>query len=458
MKTVQHRSRLLLLVCGLLAVAWGYAPHATAAEKTPEEVAVEEVPADPEEEPAKEEEIKPTHRELGTILVETEAEAGSLRTFCLDADGNLLVARGGDRVVYARGENGMMEVKKIVDPAEIRVIDPEGKRIATWSLEVTPQAINVAEDGAVFVGGEGRLAKLDKSGKVLKTADAPNAAELGPPPEAPGDESEEEKQLSEEEQKAKQAKIAALSERLSAVRDTLQEAARARVAAKDDEEALAAANEKFNTAYNEYIAVQLELRELTVDPHVLAMQQWAAALRRRAITGIAVTGSDVFVACPAVKGYGYDIWRTDLDFGGAKRIVTGLRGCCGQMDIQAHDGELFVAENARGQVVRYDRDGNQLAAWGKKDRSDPKCFGSCCNPMNIRFGPGGEVYTSEASVGCVKRFTADGEFVGLVGSVELIPGCKHVAIGVSNDGGRVYVLDITRSHIAVLGQQETAKE
>ncbi|MFH1920714.1 MAG: hypothetical protein ABIP48_12600, partial [Planctomycetota bacterium] len=204
---------------------------------TTEEAALADAPAECEkEEPAAEEEIKPTHQEIGTILVETEAEAGSLRTFCLNADGNLLVACGGDRVAYVQDENGRMEVKRLVDPAEIRLIDPDGKQIATWSPEVTPQAINVAEDGAVFVGGEGRLAKLDKSGKVLTTADAPNVAELGPMPEAPGDESEEEKKASEEEQKAKQAKIVALSERLNAVRDTLQEAAREKAAAKDDEE------------------------------------------------------------------------------------------------------------------------------------------------------------------------------------------------------------------------------
>ncbi|MFH1264495.1 MAG: hypothetical protein ABIK89_02120, partial [Planctomycetota bacterium] len=236
MKTEQDRSRLLLLLaCGVLAVAWGYAPQASAAEETAEEAveeAVEEtteeaaagdVPAESEEEEQEKEEIQPTHQELGTILVETEVEAGSLRTFCLNADGNLLVACGGDRVAYVQDENGRMEVKRLVDPAEIRLIDPDGKQIATWSPEVTPQAINVAEDGAVFVGGEGRLAKLDKSGKVLTTADAPNVAELGPMPEAPGDESEEEKKASEEEQKAKQAKIVALSERLNAVKDTLQE-------------------------------------------------------------------------------------------------------------------------------------------------------------------------------------------------------------------------------------------
>ena len=79
MRTEQDRSRLVLIVaCGLLAVAWGYPPQASAAEEPPKEAAVEEVPADSEEEEAEEEEIHPTHQELGTILVETEAEAGSL--------------------------------------------------------------------------------------------------------------------------------------------------------------------------------------------------------------------------------------------------------------------------------------------------------------------------------------------------------------------------------------------
>ena len=69
---------------------------------------------------------------------------------------------------------------------------------------------------------------------------------------------------------------------------------------------------------------------------------------------------------------------------------------------------------------------------------------------HIRFDSEGYVYTSEASVGSIKRYTPDGKFLGMVGSAKIIPGCKHVAIDVSEDGERVFVLDITRSQIVVL--------
>ena len=38
----------------------------------------------------------------------------------------------------------------------------------------------------------------------------------------------------------------------------------------------------------------------------------------------------------------------------------------------------------------------------------------------------------------------------LVGQVELVPGCKKVAISVSPKGDQVYMLDITRGHIVVM--------
>jgi hypothetical protein len=46
--------------------------------------------------------------------------------------------------------------------------------------------------------------------------------------------------------------------------------------------------------------------------------------------------------------------------------------------------------------------------------------------------------------------------LGLVGSVDIVPGCKNVAIAVSQDGGRVYMLDITRSHIVVMSAKPAA--
>ena len=70
--------------------------------------------------------------------------------------------------------------------------------------------------------------------------------------------------------------------------------------------------------------------------------------------------------------------------------------------------------------------------------------------MNLRLGSAGTIYTSEATLGRIKRFTAEGEFLGVVGVAEIVPGCKHVAIGVTSDGGRVHLLDITCNQIIVL--------
>ena len=50
-----------------------------------------------------------------------------------------------------------------------------------------------------------------------------------------------------------------------------------------------------------------------------------------------------------------------MDFSEPKRIVDGLSGCCGQMDIQCCGDDFVVAENSRKRVVRYDSDGKQVS-------------------------------------------------------------------------------------------------
>ena len=93
----------------------------------------------------------------------------------------------------------------------------------------------------------------------------------------------------------------------------------------------------------------------------------------------------MFATGPASKGYGYRVWRTDLNFQNAVAIVDGLSGCCGQMDIQCCGDEVVVAENSRHRVVRYDADGKTIASFGKRSRDGAgECFGGCCNPMNTR--------------------------------------------------------------------------
>ena len=137
----------------------------------------------------------------------------------------------------------------------------------------------------------------------------------------------------------------------------------------------------------------------------------------------------------------------DNQFENPERIVTGLSGCCGQMDVKVNDDGVFVAENGRHRVSRYGLDGKLITTWGKGARTGLEGFGSCCNPMNVTFGQAGVVYTSEDDTGRIKRYSPDGKLLGLVGAVDLVPGCKNVSIAVTSDESRVYMLDITRGHI-----------
>jgi hypothetical protein len=200
-----------------------------------------------------------------------------------------------------------------------------------------------------------------------------------------------------------------------------------------------------------YREAYLRLRELSADPLQAAIRQRSAALRRRHISGIAVNEKDVFICCLPPKGYGFQVWRSDQNLEKFTMIIPSLRGCCGNLDIQAHGDKLYAAENGRKKVVVFDRDGEKLTMWGASGRGGlGENFGGCCNPMNIRFDHEGNVLTSESTVGVVKRFTPEGKFLGRVGRVEVIPGCKHVAIGVADNGQKVYMLDITRSHIVLM--------
>jgi len=121
------------------------------------------------------------------------------------------------------------------------------------------------------------------------------------------------------------------------------------------------------------------------------------------------------------------------------------------MNISAVGDKLVIPENARFKVHVHDAEGNRLESWGEDERANARSgFGSCCNPMNVAFDAAGNVLTSEASVGAIKRFTLDGKFIDLVAQSKIVPGCKHTPIGMSPDGSKAYILDITRRNIIVM--------
>jgi hypothetical protein len=183
------------------------------------------------------------------------------------------------------------------------------------------------------------------------------------------------------------------------------------------------------------------------DPEASVRQLIADQMR---IASISASRNEVFFACSSSTGSGFDVWRTDYRFEEGTKIGESLRGCCGQMDVQANDNGIYVAENTRHRVRGFSREGRQVLEFGSRERDQPESFSGCCNPMNVAFGDDGSVYTAESGIGRIKRFSAEGSFIELVGQVELVPGCKKVAISISPKGDQVYMLDITRGHIVVM--------
>ncbi len=406
---------------------------------------------------------KTTHRQVATIQIGGEESRLRIVSFCLGPRGRLLTA---------------CQSTSEADKGLVRVLSPDGKRLADWELDFPPQAINVMPDGGVLVGGAGSLAILSDEGEVLRTADSPALVAMLPALEdfLPGGEESAEAQARQMEEYVETLKkqldsnvtlmLGDLDKSIQSARDkgdtervkTLEEQ-KARTQAmfresmkrrlKQFEERLGALKKESEAQRRMSPAKQRRAAQEALEK--------ARDTRRRAsrVSGVAATDRDVFVACYSRRGFA--VYRLSHELADGEKIVTRLRGCCGQMDIQAHGGDLYVAENGRFRVVRYDRDGKELDSWGKRSRTAEDGFGSCCNPMNIRFDPGGKILTSEASVGAIKRFDLDGSYLGTVARSKIVPGCKHVAIDISDDGRRLYMLDITRSQIVVMERKGSAK-
>ena len=292
--------------------------------------------------------ISPTHKEVEPIGLTPEIKFGNLTTFCMDREGNLLACDSKAN--------------------EIRKISPAGKTLARWKFNFAPNAIHACPDGTIYVAGQGKVAKLDKTGKVLKTVETDGSNFPAGRP-----------------------------------------------------------------------------------------------------SGITATKRDVFVCI----GSGWSlrsrssIVRFDRDLGQPTIIAEDLRGCCQRLDTIAKDGVLYVAENARYRVLKCDRNGKILSKWGNRDRRNIEGFGSCCNPMNLCFGPKGELYTAESGLGRIKRYSTDGEFLGLVGYVgverfnragRLAASCSNITVAVNKDVSRIYVLDFKNNLIRVMERANTSSD
>jgi hypothetical protein len=317
---------------------------------------------------------KPKCDEVGLIQVGDTKTPGALKNFCLNPDGNILACFAP--VTKAGADDSKAQ-------PGIRVYSPQGELMMTLPLEIKPAAICAAKDGAIYVAGDGKVLKLDATGKVLASAASPVANE----PVSISKETEE----------------------------MLKQSGR-----------------------------PLEQEK----PRMLSSLE-----RRRAdVTGLAVTDQDVFMAVPAPNDFTFRVYRFDRALANPKLVVEKLRGCCGQMDIQSHNGNLWIPHNARHAVECRDREGEQLQKFGKAGKVKASDFGGCCEPKNMRVLPNGEILAAESGPPtCIKRFSADGKFIEVVALLKSKGDCVRVTVEQSPDGSRFYMLDTARDAIRVFG-------
>lgn len=423
-----------------------------------------------------------THRQVSLLKVNTEGlPERPLKTFCLAEDGRVIAACGD-------GKSG-----------DVRLFNPSGDLDSSWGLPFGPEAINLGSDGNLYVAGAGKLARFTLDGELINQAEAPHAAAIR------GDRDSVRKQVIKSHERQREwmqesvddyeDQIEDLDEQIEAAEEKAKAAEAGEGsddgAVKDQADAdegkvrrprsiAAALGDLFGGGrksvgeakdpaalqrqkmLRDSLTQQLDMYQKMLDQQgkeKLTEEQIeqkidASIAYKCRVASISEADGEVFLATGSQKGHGFAVWRSSRHFDAAEEIVTGLSGCCGQMDVQACCDGLFVAENSRARVAAFDRTGKSITSWGSRDRDGVEGFASCCNPMNVAFGSDGAVYTAESKVGRIKKYSPDGELLELVGKVDLIPGCDKVTIAVGPSGDRVYMLDITRNHIVVLERAE----
>ncbi|MCL2710147.1 MAG: hypothetical protein FWE95_04635 [Planctomycetaceae bacterium] len=392
-----------------------------------------------------------THQHKGTISLAISDQHVEIRTFCVDKKGRLLVASGGTQFAYQTSPDGSYGLEQVETPSSIHVFSPDGKEEAVWKIEVTPEALAVGPDNTVYAAGMGKIVHLSETGVVLKTVDSLHLEHLPPLPEIPGETADTE---TAEQKAAKQKRLAEMQTEQQEILKKYSEkyAELQKAQQQKDEDAVIKLSAEIETILEtEYMPLMEERQALTTSPRQQAIAARNSLLQARSVKSIGVTDKHLFVCTPPARGYASEVWRLDKDFTNPKVIVRGLSGCCGQMNISAVGDKLVIPENGRFKVHVYDAEGNRLESWGDNEQGNAKTgWGSCCNPMNVAFDAAGNVLTSEASVGAIKRFTLDGTFIDQVAQSKIVPGCKHTPIGMSLDGSKAYILDITRRNIIVM--------
>jgi hypothetical protein len=377
-----------------------------------------------------------SHQPTGRFDVKGSEVAGRIQHFCLHPTGDLIAVVGCSRTD---------DPKKLKPVSELHRYSPTGERRSTVRIEFNAHAVAARDDGAIFVAGSGMAAKVTPTGSIAFVRELPNVTAIR----------DDEKWTTNRAKAEKAGRIArqrrlirAFERRKSAMLSaSVEENGRLSEIDSDDDligDRVYAAPSQLDSeidSANEEIAL-IERRPLeSFVAEVVA--------RCKSVHAIAVDAESAFVTAGDPKGFGYSIFRYDLEFKTATPIIEGLAGCCGQLDVQIAGDRIVVAENTRHRVAVFNRSGEPAFQFGKQGRDGVgERFDSCCNPMNA-FVVDDAIYTAESN-GIIKRFDRQGRYQRDVGSSNVGFGCKNVAFAVDENRNRLYVLDYDQSAISVL--------
>ncbi|MCA9041133.1 MAG: hypothetical protein KDA65_12345 [Planctomycetaceae bacterium] len=397
-------------------------------------------------------ELPTTHQAADKIVVEYEGKPINLNTFCLDQEGNLLVSCGGaiHQLVLSEEEKKLLKeegedatIDSDIESQESVILVYSSDRSLMKSIPIPFKATAMASysEGSILIGGEGKLGKIDREGNVLLSAATPQIDDIDAYRERVMAEAKKDqarvRELIGEDIKLYQEQLATIEK----VKEENQTRGQKRAV-----QALKDQIKIFEGKLSQGIEESLE-------------QEVNSKLQMRLrVPSITMTEQDIFIALTSLEGFGFEIWRVDHDFKSPVKIVNDLRGCCGQMDVQAKEDKIYVAENGRFRVAIFDRDGKKLSTFGHADRSSKTGFGSCCNPMNVRCSTNGEILTAESSVGNIKKFSPDGELLANIGHVTVTGGCKNVAIEYDEPRNRYYMMDLPNHTIHIMNEVAPSKE
>ena len=361
--------------------------------------------------------------------IEIDPAYGKILGFCPLGEGRLAAVTG-----QADAYGAVVDTH---DPSTVgnRLVwlSADGREERSVPLDFSPRGVNPGPDGSLWVVGGSNVAHFSADGEKLAAAVAPHFT-LSP---------EGREEFVEEMKTRHAAEIESYEQSAKS-----QELMVAELEGKKEgdpgyqpEEMVKLYKQSCESMKNHVESRRKMTEEQIVDE---------AIERVRQIHRVAVTADHVFLVTNQETGHGFAIWRCTTDLAEPVRIVEGLAGCCGQMDVQTVEGGLAIAENSRHQVRLVDFDGEPIRQFGETSMADvTKGFGGCCNPMNTCLDGDGCLLTSESN-GLVKRYSLDGEFKEVVGVADVQAGCKNSSIGMSADGGLLYYLDVHKGTVVVL--------